>query len=259
MTGTTTTPDSDRATASFGFREVESDAKPGLVREVFNSVAPRYDLMNDLMSGGLHRLWKATLIDWIRPRPGERYIDVAGGTGDIASRIAEHLGRDGGAAVTICDINLEMMRQGRNRMIDRGQLGGIDWVCGDAEALPFPDASFDAYTIAFGLRNVTHIGRALAEARRVLKPGGRFACLEFSRVVVSGLDRLYDVYSFSVLPRLGKVFAGDADAYQYLAESIRRFPSQDDLLGRLSDAGLGQAQFRNLSGGIVALHTGWRI
>ena len=245
------------AAASFGFRTVSETEKPGLVRAVFDSVAPRYDLMNDLMSAGIHRLWKAAMVDWLAPRPGERFIDVAGGTGDIAARIVARTGEASG--VTVCDINQAMLAEGRNRMIDRGQLGGIAWTCGDAESLPFPDGHFDAYTIAFGLRNVTHIDRALAEARRVLKPGGRFACLEFSRVDVPGLDRLYDFYSFSVLPRLGAAVAGDSEAYRYLAESIRRFPPQNELLAMMAKAGLAQGAFRNFSGGIAALHTGWRV
>jgi demethylmenaquinone methyltransferase/2-methoxy-6-polyprenyl-1,4-benzoquinol methylase len=246
-------------TASFGFRDVEAAAKPGLVKAVFDGVATRYDLMNDLMSGGLHRLWKAALVDWLAPRPGERLLDVAGGTGDVATRLAERRGAACTPPVTVCDINLAMLNQGRDRMIDRGRLSGLVWVAGDAENLPFADATFDAYSIAFGLRNVTRIDRALAEARRVLKPGGRFACLEFSRVVVPGLDRLYDLYSFAVLPRLGAAVAGDGDAYRYLAESIRRFPAQERLAGMMAAAGFAQTAFRNLSGGIVALHTGWRV
>jgi demethylmenaquinone methyltransferase/2-methoxy-6-polyprenyl-1,4-benzoquinol methylase len=241
--------------ASFGFKTVAESEKSGLVRAVFDSVAPRYDLMNDLMSGGVHRLWKSAMVNWLAPRADERFIDVAGGTGDIAVRI---VARSGGG-VTVCDINHAMLSQGRDRMIDRGTLDGIAWTCGDAESLPFPDGHFDAYTIAFGLRNVTHIDRALREARRVLKPGGRFACLEFSRVDVPGLDKLYDFYSFSVLPRLGSVVAGDAEAYRYLAESIRKFPPQTELLAMMKTAGFQQTAFRNLSGGIAALHTGWRV
>lgn len=254
-------PGDSPSTSSFGFRDVPANEKAGLVRGVFDRVAPSYDLMNDLMSGGLHRLWKATLIDWLTPRRGERFLDVAGGTGDVAMRILDRLGAvpAGEIPVTVCDINQAMMSQGRDRAIDRGQLAGIAWTCGDAECLPFTEATFDAYTIAFGLRNVTHIDRALAEARRVLKPGGRFACLEFSHVTVPGLDRLYDLYSFHVLPRLGAAVAQDAAAYRYLAESIRRFPAQDELVQRMTAAGLARVGYRNLAGGIVALHTGWRI
>ncbi len=245
--------------ADFGFRKVSEHEKSGLVRQVFNSVAPTYDLMNDLMSAGVHRLWKATLIDTVAPRPGQAFLDVAGGTGDIAFRLVERLGGRPKIPVTVCDINAEMLAVGRDRAIDRGLLNAVNWNCGDAEALPFPDASFDAYTIAFGLRNVTHIDRALSEARRVLKPGGKYVCLEFSRVVIPGFDKLYDAYSFSVLPVLGQMIAGDREAYQYLAESIRKFPDQKTLCDKMTAAGFGQVSYHNLSGGIAALHTGWRI
>lgn len=256
-----TKADLSQSTTHFGFRDVPANEKAGLVRGVFDSVAPRYDLMNDLMSAGFHRLWKATLLDWLAPRPGEQFLDVAGGTGDVAERILERLGPEATARapVTVCDINVAMLSAGRDRAIDRGRLAGIQWTCGDAERLPFADATFDAYTIAFGLRNVTEIDRALGEARRVLKPGGRFGCLEFSKVTVPGLDQIYDLYSFQVLPRLGQVVAGDGDAYRYLAESIRRFPAQDDLVRRMTSAGLGRCGYRNIAGGIVALHTGWRV
>ncbi len=241
--------------ADFGFRAVPAAEKSGLVREVFDSVADRYDVMNDLMSVGVHRLWKAALIDWLRPRPDMHLIDVAGGTGDIAFRFRAA----SGGRVTVCDINESMVRVGRDRAIDRGLPRAVDWVVGDAEALPLADAGADAYTIAFGLRNVTQIDRALAEARRVLKPGGRFLCLEFSHVSLPWLQSLYDRYSFSVLPALGSMVAGDPDAYRYLAESIRRFPNQDDLLDRIGAAGLERGRYRNLSGGIAALHSAWRI
>lgn len=249
-------------TTHFGFRTVRTAEKKGMVREVFDSVAERYDLMNDLMSGGVHRVWKARFIDWLAPRPGMALLDVAGGTGDIAFRFLGAAGRKGAhpdTHVTVCDINEEMLKVGRNRAVDRGILGGVEWVRGDAEALPFEDASFDAYTIAFGLRNVTDIDAALREARRVLKPGGRFMCLEFSHVVVPGLDALYDVYSFQVLPRLGEVVARNREAYQYLVESIRKFPPQQALLDRMEDAGLRQGKVRNLSGGIAAIHSAWRL
>jgi demethylmenaquinone methyltransferase/2-methoxy-6-polyprenyl-1,4-benzoquinol methylase len=252
-----------RDKASFGYREVPADEKPSLVRGVFESVAGRYDLMNDLMSGGIHRLWKATMIDWLRPRPGQHFVDVAGGTGDIAFRIQERLGRDGGAQaathIVVCDLTPAMLAVGRDRAIDRGILSGIEWVNGDAERLPFADRSFDAYTVAFGLRNLTHLDQALSEARRVLKPGGRLLCLEFSHVAAPLLDRLYDLYSFRVLPLLGEIVARDRPAYQYLVESIRRFPRQDDLAHRIAAAGFERATFRNLTGGIAALHSGWRI
>lgn len=244
----------------FGFRQVAEAEKAGLVRGVFDSVAGRYDLMNDLMSAGVHRRWKAALIDWLAPRGPMHLLDVAGGTGDIAFRFLDRTGGvDKGARVTVCDINAAMVTVGRDRALDRGITAGIDWLCGDAERLPLPDASVDAYTIAFGIRNVTHIDRALAEARRVLKPGGRFLCLEFSTVVVPGLDRLYDLYSFQILPRLGAMVAGDAEAYRYLVESIRRFPNQARFAGMIEAAGLGQVKVRNLTGGIAALHSAWRL
>jgi demethylmenaquinone methyltransferase/2-methoxy-6-polyprenyl-1,4-benzoquinol methylase len=241
----------------FGFRTVPTDEKKSLVRGVFDSVAGRYDVMNDLMSGGIHRLWKAALLDWLNPRPGQHLLDVAGGTGDIAFRYRERLG--GSGRVTVCDINRNMVAVGRDRAIDRGTLDGIDWVCGDAEALPVASGSVDCYTIGFGLRNVTHLDLALAEARRVLKPGGRFMCLEFSKVVLPALEKPYDLYSFEVLPRLGGWIAGDAEAYRYLAESIRRFPPQDELVERMRAAGFEQVKYRNLTGGIAALHSGWRL
>lgn len=247
----------DEPKAWFGFRRVEAMEKPALVRGVFERVAGRYDLMNDLMSGGVHRLWKAALIDRLAPRPGELLLDAAGGTGDIAFRF---LGRAGvGARAVVCDLTPAMLHVGRDRAIDRGIVSGIEWVAGDAQALPLADRSVDAYTIAFGLRNVTDIDRALAEARRVLKPGGRFLCLEFSQIVLPILKELYDLYSFRVLPWMGRIVAGDRDAYTYLVESIRRFPAQAALVERMNAAGLGQASYRNLSGGIAALHAAWRI
>lgn len=241
-------------TTHFGFREVREAEKSSMVRAVFDSVASRYDLMNDLMSGGIHRLWKAAMLDWLNPRPGMRLLDVAGGTGDIALRFLER----GGGSVVIVDINREMLSVGRDRAIDQGRVAGLSWVCGDAERLPIADAAVDAYTIAFGIRNVTQIPAALAEARRVLKPGGRFLCLEFSRVVLPVMDRLYDAYSFRVLPALGSVVARDAEAYRYLAESIRRFPSQPTFAQMIRDAGFDVVSWRNLSGGIAALHSAWR-
>jgi demethylmenaquinone methyltransferase/2-methoxy-6-polyprenyl-1,4-benzoquinol methylase len=243
--------------ADFGFRRVAVEDKARLVRGVFDSVAGRYDLMNDLMSGGIHRLWKAYLIDRLHPRPGQKLLDIAGGTGDIAARFLDRAGAD--AQAIVCDINESMVATGRNRAIDRGRIDGIDWVVGDAERLPLAAMSVDSCTIAFGLRNVTAIDAALAEARRVLKPGGRFLCLEFSRVVLPVLARAYDLYSFSVLPLLGQMVAGDRDAYQYLVESIRRFPPQDELARRMGEAGFEQVAYRNLTGGVAALHSGWRL
>ena len=257
-------PNPGAATTHFGYQEVPEAEKGARVRGVFESVAGRYDLMNDLMSGGVHRLWKAAMIDWLNPRPGQRLVDVAGGTGDIAFRVIGRVGLERAGPIVVCDLTPEMIAQGRDRALDRGLLpgqvpAGPHWVCADAERLPLPDRSMDAYTIGFGLRNVTRIERALAEARRVLRPGGRFLCLEFSRVAVPALAELYDLYSFSVLPALGGLITGDRDAYRYLAESIRRFPAQDDLAGLMTAAGLDQVRYRNLSGGIAALHSGWRI
>lgn len=246
------TPEPDRT--HFGFRTVDETEKEPLVRAVFDDVARRYDLMNDLMSLGIHRLWKAALIDWLRPTPSMTLLDVGGGTGDIAFRFR----KKGGGPVRVCDINREMLEVGRDRAIDRN-LDGIEWVCGDAEALPFPDRSVDAYTIAFCLRNVTHIEAALAEAYRVLKPGGRFLCLEFSHVSPEPLRRLYDSYSFHVLPRLGALIASNREAYQYLVESIRLFPPQAELAEMMRDAGFEQVSWRNLSAGISALHSGRRL
>ena len=250
---------SDSDTASFGFRDVPEAEKQDLVREVFSSVARRYDLMNDLMSAGIHRLWKDAMVDWLDPRPGQRFLDVAGGTGDIAFRIADAARRRGGEAeVVVCDINPDMLAEGTRRARERSE-PAIEWVCGNAESLPMPDAAFDAYTIAFGIRNVTHVDVALKEARRVLRPGGRILCLEFSRVETPGLDALYDLYSLNVLPRLGQFVAGDAEAYRYLAESIRRFPAQKEFARMIEAAGLARVKVRNLSGGIAALHSAWRI
>jgi len=259
-------PEEEPGRTHFGYREVGESEKPSLVRGVFQSVASRYDLMNDLMSGGIHRLWKTAMVDWLNPRPGIRLLDTAGGTGDIAFRVLERLEKqasegqgEGEGQVVVCDLTADMLAVGRDRAIDRGLLRGLSWVCGDAEHLPLPDRSVTAYTIAFGLRNVTHIDRALAEARRVLKPGGRFLCLEFSRVVLPVFAELYDQYSFKVLPAMGAAVAGDRESYLYLAESIRRFPPQEELAEMMAAAGLSQVRYRNLSGGIAALHSGWRI
>lgn len=241
----------------FGFRTVTESDKAGLVKTVFDAVAPKYDLMNDLMSAGVHRVWKSAMVDILSPRPGELIVDLAGGTGDITFRILDRIGL-ASPPVTTCDINTEMLTVGRDRAIDRGYLSGINWVCGNAEALPFPDMQFDALTIAFGLRNVTKVDDALREARRTLKPGGRFVCLEFSKVLVPVLDNLYDTYSFRILPWLGEIVAGDREAYKYLAESIRRFPNQQALAKKMTAAGFSQVKVRNLSGGIAAIHTGWR-
>jgi len=239
----------------FGFRDVPEEEKASLVRGVFDSVASRYDVMNDLMSAGLHRVWKNDMVSWLAPRDGMRILDVAGGTGDIAFRM---MGR-AACHVTICDINQHMLEEGRNRAIDRNLLTGIDWVCGNAESLPMPDADFDAYTIAFGIRNVTHIDKALAEAYRVLKPGGRFLCLEFSHLKQDWLQKAYDAYSFFAIPKIGQLVTGSGDPYQYLIESIRRFPKQDEFAAMIRAAGFGNVQYRNLSQGVVAIHSGRKL
>jgi demethylmenaquinone methyltransferase/2-methoxy-6-polyprenyl-1,4-benzoquinol methylase len=247
-------------TASFGFKEVAADARQRLVNDVFASVAGRYDLMNDLMSGGLHRLWKDDLVAWLAPpKTARRFdlIDVAGGTGDIAGRFLEAGGP--GCAAVLCDINPAMLDIGRKRLNKAGLAGRIAFAIGNAEALPFPTKSFDAYAIAFGIRNVTHIDRALAEAYRVLKTGGRFLCLEFSACEVPLLDRLYDFHSFEVIPRLGALAAGSAEPYRYLVESIRKFPKQEPFAQMIRSAGFGRVSWRNLTGGIAAMHSGWRI
>lgn len=239
----------------FGQKSVEPDEKTALVRGVFDSVARRYDIMNDLMSGGMHRLWKDRFVRMIRPRPGLSYLDVAGGTGDIAFRIRKKAGQ--GARITVCDLNENMLSVGRDRGLDRG-FRGIEWVTGNAENLPFPDSTFDIYTIAFGLRNVTRIDTALAEAFRVLRPGGRFFCLEFSRVTDPVLSRLYDRFSFTLIPRIGQIVAKDRQSYQYLVESIRKFPHQENLAERVGVAGFQQVDFVDFMGGIATVHSGLR-
>ena len=239
----------------FGFAEVPVEEKAARVRGVFDSVASNYDRMNDLMSLGIHRVWKDALMDWLLPRPSQHLLDVAGGTGDIAQRWRKR----GGGPVTVCDINAEMIGVGRDRLDKAGGDPEITWTVGNAECLPFEDRSFERVTIAFGLRNVTRIDAALAEMRRVLKPGGRFMCLEFSRPTQPWLDPVYDAYSFRVLPWLGRVVADDEDAYRYLAESIRRFPDQQNLTERMRRVGFEKVTWRNLSAGIAAIHSGWRL
>jgi demethylmenaquinone methyltransferase/2-methoxy-6-polyprenyl-1,4-benzoquinol methylase len=252
-------PDSDRNT-HFGFRTVGLDDKQAMVDDVFGKVAPRYDLMNDLMSGGLHRVWKDILVTTLNPPRNERpftVLDVAGGTGDVAFRIAAAGGA--GTQVTVCDINPEMLSVGHARAARRGLDGVVTFIEGNAESLPFPDRSFDACTVAFGIRNVPRIDVALAEFHRVLRPGGRLLCLEFSTVDVPGLDAIYDFYSFNIIPALGRMVAGDADAYRYLVESIRRFPKPKAFAGMIAAAGFRRVTWRVLTGGVVALHSGWRL
>lgn len=244
------------AETDFGFQRIPESEKASRVHSVFSSVAGRYDLMNDLMSAGIHRLWKDAMIDWLAPRPGLRLLDVAGGTGDIAFRVLDRV--KGAAQVTVCDLTEAMLAEGRRRAAERA-LAGLDWVAGDAMRLPFADRSFDAYTIAFGIRNVTRIEAALAEAYRVLRPGGRFLCLEFSAVSVPALQWLYDRYSFNVIPRMGGAVTGDSESYQYLVESIRKFPDQEHFGDMIRDAGFSRVQYRNMTLGVAALHSGWRI
>ncbi|MDX2307064.1 MAG: bifunctional demethylmenaquinone methyltransferase/2-methoxy-6-polyprenyl-1,4-benzoquinol methylase UbiE [Hyphomicrobium sp.] len=245
---------------SFGDRAVDEGDRQGLVNEVFAKVAERYDLMNDLMSGGLHRLWKSDLVTMLNPPKGAtafRHLDVAGGTADVAMRAVRAGGT--GTSSIVCDISREMLDVGRKRVEDAGLADRITLVEGNAEALPFEDRSFDAYTISFGIRNVTHIDRALAEAYRVLKTGGRFLCLEFSEVQVPILDRLYDFHSYEVIPRLGELAANDRASYEYLVQSIRKFPKQDAFADLIRQAGFAQVTYRNLTGGIAAIHSGFRI
>ena len=247
--------DPDGGLTDFGYRAVPRAAKPALVRQVFDSVAPRYDLMNDLMSLGVHRLWKRAFVAAIAAGPRDALLDLAGGTGDVAFLA---LDRGAGGAV-LSDVNPSMLRVAQDRALSRGLAAGLSFVCADAERLPFPDRAVEKVSIAFGLRNCTDKPAVLREARRVLKPGGRFHCLEFSRVEVAALAPLYDAWSFRVLPALGARVAGDADSYRYLAESIRTFPDQEDLAAMLRAAGLERVAWRSLSGGIVAIHTGWRL
>ncbi|NBU24119.1 MAG: bifunctional demethylmenaquinone methyltransferase/2-methoxy-6-polyprenyl-1,4-benzoquinol methylase UbiE [Gammaproteobacteria bacterium] len=246
----------DNKTTHFGFEEVAWGDKARRVRGVFDSVAPKYDLMNDLMSGGMHRLWKQFTLSQTHLRPGQRALDVAGGTGDLARGMAAQVGEQG--LVVLSDINGAMLSHGRNRLIDAGLLRGVAYVQANAERLPFPDSTFDCVTIGFGLRNVTDKAAALASMRRVLRPGGQLLVLEFSQPVAPGLKPLYDAYSFRVLPVLGKVVAQDEGSYRYLAESIRKHPDQETLLGMMRDAGLEDCRYHNLAGGIVALHRGYR-
>jgi demethylmenaquinone methyltransferase/2-methoxy-6-polyprenyl-1,4-benzoquinol methylase len=247
-------------TTHFGFRDVPLGEKQTLVNDVFRSVASRYDLMNDLMSGGLHRVWKEIMVNALNPPKSDTpfaLLDVAGGTGDISFRAAKRAGA--GFHATVCDINADMLAVGRERAAKQYLDDKVDFVEGNAEALSFPDRAFDAYTIAFGIRNVPRIDLALSEAYRVLKHGGRFLCLEFSTVDTPGLDRLYDMFSFNVIPPLGRAVTGDAESYRYLVESIRKFPKPSAFAEMIRAAGFARVSWQSLSGGIVALHSGWRL
>ena len=243
-------------TTHFGFEEVPEEDKARRVHGVFTRVASRYDVMNDAMSLGIHRLWKDAMMDWLAPRPGQRLLDVAGGTGDIAFRF---LGRAPGARAVVLDLTEGMLAEGRARAEAEALGDRLGWVVGDAMALPFDDRQFDAYTIAFGIRNVTRIADALSEAYRVLKPGGRLMVLEFSQLPNPLMQKAYDLYSFNVIPRMGQAIAGDSDSYRYLVESIRRFPDQDRFAGMIAAAGFEVVRYRNLSFGIAALHSGWKV
>lgn len=243
-------------TTHFGFRDVPEEEKAGLVHGVFSSVASKYDVMNDLMSAGIHRIWKDAMMDWLAPRPGQRLLDVAGGTGDVAFRF---LKRAPGASAVVCDMTEGMLVAGRRRAEADSLADHLDWVVGDAMALPFPSGVFDTYTISFGIRNVTRIADALAEAYRVLRPGGRLMVLEFSQIPNDLMQKIYDLYSFNIIPAMGQIVTGDRDSYQYLVESIRKFPDQEAFATLIRQAGFAQVKYRNLSMGIAALHSGWKI
>ncbi len=244
----------DKDTTHFGFKEVETDAKAGMVAEVFHSVAARYDLMNDLMSAGIHRVWKRFTIELSGVRSGHAVLDIAGGTGDLAARFADIVGP--GGRVVLADINDSMLKVGRDKLLDHGRMDNLEFVQADAQSLPFPDDSFDCVTIAFGLRNVTDKDAALRSMLRVLKPGGRLLVLEFSKPANPLLSKAYDAYSFRVLPLMGRLVANDADSYQYLAESIRMHPDQETLKDMMEDAGFTRCEYHNMTGGVVALHKG---
>ena len=248
--------ESGKNTTHFGNRTIPKEDKPALVHGVFSSVASRYDLMNDLMSAGIHRLWKDAMMDWLAPRTGQRLLDLAGGTGDIAFRF---LRRAPGATAIVCDMTEAMLDEGRKRSEAKNLGDRLDWIAGDAMALPFKDSSFDVCAIAFGIRNVTQPEEAIAEMFRVLRPGGRLMVLEFSKPGNPGMRWLYDRYSFNVIPEMGRVFAGDRESYQYLVESIRKFPDQEAFAGMIRAAGFERVKFRNLTMGVAALHSGWKI
>lgn len=243
-------------TLYFGYQKVRAADKARMVHDVFTRVASKYDVMNDLMSGGMHRLWKEAMMDWLAPHPGQRLLDVAGGTGDVAFRFLQ---RAPGAKAVVCDMTESMLIEGRKRAEADQMADRLDWVVGDAMALPFADGSFDTFTISFGIRNVADIDKALREAYRVLRPGGRLMVLEFSQIPNDMLQKAYDLYSFNVIPVMGQVVAGDRDSYQYLVESIRQFPDQDTFATMIRRAGFDQVKYRNLTMGIAALHSGWKI
>jgi len=248
--------DRDARTTHFGYKDVAEDQKAGMVHGVFTNVASKYDIMNDVMSMGIHRIWKDAMMDWLAPRDGQRLLDVAGGTGDVSFRF---LDRAPGATATVLDMTEQMLVEGQKRAEATRKADRLDWIVGDAMALPFEDMSFDRYTISFGIRNVTRIQDALNEAFRVLKPGGRLMVLEFSQLPNDGLQKLYDLYSFTMIPRMGQLIANDRDSYQYLVESIRKFPDQEAFAAMIRVAGFEQVSYRNLSLGIAALHSGWKI
>lgn len=240
----------------FGFQTVNEAEKAGMVHGVFTRVASKYDIMNDVMSMGIHRVWKDAMMDWLAPRPGAKLLDVAGGTGDVSFRF---LKRAPGAHATVLDMTESMLVEGRQRAEADHMAERLNWVVGDAMALPFPANTFDVYTISFGIRNVTRVQDALNEAYRVLRPGGRLMVLEFSQLPNAAMQKAYDLYSFNVIPVMGKIIAGDRDSYQYLVESIRKFPDQETFAAMIRKAGFGQVSYRNLSMGIAALHSGWKI
>ena len=243
-------------TTHFGFTDIPESEKAGRVQGVFGSVASKYDIMNDVMSVGIHRVWKDAMMDWLAPRAGTKLLDVAGGTGDISFR---YLARAGHAHATVLDLTEPMLVEGRKRAEASAMADSLDWVVGDAMALPFAANTFDVYTISFGIRNVTRPQEALNEAYRVLKPGGRLMVLEFNQIPNAMMQKAYDLYSFNIIPRMGQLIANDHDSYQYLVESIRKFPDQDTFLGMVKKAGFEQASYRNLSIGIACLHSGWKI
>ena len=248
--------DQSEKTTHFGFETVSETEKAGRVQGVFGSVASRYDIMNDVMSGGIHRLWKDAMMDWLAPRSGQKLLDVAGGTGDIAYRF---LKRAGQGHATVLDLTEEMLVEGRKRAEANQMIDQLDWSIGDAMALPFPDNSFDVYTISFGIRNVTRPQDALNEAFRVLRPGGRLMVLEFSQIPNPAMQWAYDLYSFNLIPLMGQLIANDRDSYQYLVESIRKFPDQDMFLNMVRSVGFENAKYRNLTAGVACLHSGWKI